>query len=476
MQRPIRTIVSTAVATIIATSAAHAGSFSLYTESSARAIGNYAAGIAAEAADASTGWYNPAGLALLHTQQAVMSGAGVFPSSKISGNTTYTTTGVPTPYVQSFTNMEGAKNGFVPAFHYAKPIGENATVGLSMTSPFGLATDWSRISPVRYAATYSELLTVNLSPELGAKVTEHFALGAGLDLQWAKVKFNSVLGAPAAMQAASVVPGIFPSRLDSYSANKGHSVGVGFHVGGMGMFNENHTRIGLNYQSTMKHKFHGYSRLVGSLASPNLVTVTPAAVLATNSSATFSSSTLYSNPIELPDVVTLSGYQDVNESWAVLGSVVYTGWHTLRTIQLNNVAAFSSGSGRVLANSTSTLYYDNAWRAALGLNYTVNPDIMLRVGGGYDQTPTNDANRDVRIADSDRWALSAGAHYQARPNIGIDVGYTHLFSTGNVPINKTAVIGSSTFNVNASAKGSADLVGLQAVWLMDDVVVPVDTK
>lgn len=475
-QQPIRTLVSAAVVSIMACATVQAGSFSLYTESSAAAIGNYAAGIAAEAADASTGWYNPAGLSLIRSQQAVFGGVGVFPSAKLTGTSRFATTApVALPaYNQSYNGLQGAKSAFVPSFHYARPLGENATVALSVVSPFGLATDWSRTSPVRYSATYSELITTNISPEIGAKLAEHFALGAGLDLQWARVKFNSVIGAP----TFSTAIGRSPFFLDSPIYNKGHSFGVGFHAGGMLMFNENHTRIGLNYQSKMDHTFNGYSRLTGRFASPGLTTLSQAnaaAVLGSVSGSTWSNN-LFSNNIEFPEVTTLSGYQDVNENLAVLGSVVYTGWHTLRTIQLNNVMAFVNGLGARKVNNISTQNYDNAWRFALGANYKFNDQWMLRVGGGYDQTPTNDIDRDVRLPDSDRWALSIGGHYQYSPAIGFDAGYTHLFTTEDAPINRTAALSpGNTFNVTARTKARVDLVGLQAVWTMDQPM-PMPTK
>lgn len=452
MQRPMKSVLSIAVSALLASSAAHAAGFSLYTESNGSAAGNFAAGIAAEAADASTGWYNPAGLSLIREQQAVFAGNGVFPSTKLSGTTTFRTTGVP-PYVQQFHDIDGAEDAFVPSFHYAKPLGENATVGLSVTAPFGLSTLWSRFDPVRYAATFSELITTNLSPEIGGKLTEHFALGAGIDLQYARVKFNTMLGSPALMQAL----GANPITLDSYSYNKGDSFATGFHAGALLMFNDNHTRIGFNYQSKMHHRFHGYSRLTGRLASPGLLT----------HNAVFWSDNLYSNNIEFPEIAVLSGYQDVNEKFALLGSVVYTGWHVLRTIQLNNVAAFVNGLGQVKVNSISTENYDNTWRFALGANYRFNEQWMLRVGGGFDETPTQDAFRSVRLPDADRWALSIGAHYQWRPNIGVDFGYTHLF-TDEVPINKTISAGAgSSFNVHAIGDASAEIIGAQLVWIMD---------
>lgn len=470
VKKPIRTILSSTIVAMMAAGVAEAGSFSLYTESSAVAIGNYAAGVAAEASDASTGWYNPAGLSLIHNQQTVMSGAGIFPSSKLTGTSTYSSP-LPAPapagsrsnYVETFDGVNGAKkDAFVPAFHYARPLGENTTFGFSIVAPFGLETNWETYGPVRYSATKSSLLTFNLSPELGTKVTENFAVGAGLDFQYAKVKFNSVIGSPALLNAS----GLSPRLYDSAVYNQGHSFGIGFHAGAMLMFNDNHTRVGVNYQSEMAHRFNGDSSLTGRLAQ--------AASPAANPNSIFWSDHLSSNNINLPEVVTLSGYHDVNEQLALLGSVVYTGWSSLSSIQLNNVAAFNSTLNRqVLANSTSTLDYKNTWRASVGANYKINPAWMLRVGGGYDQTPATDEHRDVRIPDEDKWALAAGAHYQARPNMGFDIGYTHLFTVRDPKINNTQTFGTSTYNVNATARASVDLVGLQMTWVMDDFTPPV---
>lgn len=474
MHKPLRTLVSASVLGVLATSTVHAGGFSLYTESSAAAIGNYAAGIAAEGADASIGWYNPAGLVLIKNQQVVFGGVGIFPTAKLSGISTFNTLGLD-PYVQQFSNLEGAENGFVPSFHYAMPLGENATFGFSMVAPFGLSTSWDVTSPVRYEATFTELITTNISPELGGKLTENFSIGGGLDLQYARVKFNRMIGAPTLYQELPI-PGINPYIVDSQSYNKAKSYGVGFHAGALAMFNDNHTRVGLNYQSKMRHHFHGYSILGGRLADPSLNLLNP---LAANVNATFRSNNLNSNVVDLPDIVTLSGYHDINDTFALLGSIVYTNWSTIRTIELNNVAVPNTSTfpvSQTRLNSISPQHYSDTWRATVGANYHVNPQLMLRVGGGYDASPTNDIDRDIRLPDADRWALSVGAHYQARPSIGLDIGYTHLFSASDPKVNRTDPIGTtSSYNVNATGSAGADLLGLQAVWLMD-YVAPMPTK
>ncbi|HHT0592327.1 TPA: OmpP1/FadL family transporter [Legionella anisa] len=471
MHKPLRTLVSAAVISVLAAGGVHAAGFSLYGEGAGYTVGNYAAGSAAEAADASTGWYNPAGLALIREQQVVFSGVGIFPTMKLDGTSTFTTRTGPASvqYIQDFNGVDGSYNGFVPSFHYARPLGERTTFALSVTSPFGLSTDWAPDSPVRYSATYTEILTMNVSPELGTRLTEHFALGAGLDIQWSRAKFNQMIGAPTLFQ----IIGDDPALVDTLSYNKAKSYGVGFHVGVMGIFNDNHTRIGLNYQSRIRHVFYGHSRLTGILANNNFNLIFPVLPPST----TRINNELFSDPQEFPDVLTLSAYQDINEKLALLGSVVYTGWGVFERIQLNNVAVPNIGPPLLFnvtqanINSAVPQNYQDSWRVALGANYRVNPKLMLRIGGGYDQTPTNDIDRNIRLPDIDRWAIAVGAHYQWRPTIGVDVGYTHLFAGGKPDVNSVQPLSqTSTYNVSVNdGHFAADLVGAQLTWVMDKV-------
>lgn len=464
MHKPLRTLVSAAVIGVLANSAVNAAGFSLYTEGNGYSTGNFGAGVAAEVADASTGWYNPAGLAFLREQQLVIGAVGISPTSSLSGRSTLVSRGFPS-YVQTFSGLDGGNDAVVPSFHYALPVGENTSVGLSIVSPFGLATNWDPTSPVRYQATYTELITTNISPELGTKLADNFSIGAGLDLQYSRVKFNRILGVP---NLYSLLPPFNPMAVDSLSYNKGSSFGVGFHVGALLTFNDYHTRVGVNYLSRMRHVFHGYSQLTGVLANNNFNLFQPILPLP----STFTSNSLSSNPIEFPDELTLSAYQDVNDKLALLGSIVYTGWSSIKTIQLNNVAAPGvSNVGTVtsvLLNANSTLNYSDVWRFAVGANYKLNQKLMLRVGGGYDKTPTNDIDRDIRIPDASRWALAIGARYDVLNNLDLDIGYTHLFPAKEPTLNRTdALTQTSTYTVTANGNANAELLGAQLTWTID---------
>ena len=456
MKKPINTRISLAILSLTS-AVAQAGSFSLYTESNGYAVGNFAAGIAAEAFDASTAWYNPAGLALIHEQQMIVGGVGVLPSTTLSGYSQFNTIQAPL-YVQSFNHIQGAENGGVPSFYYVRPFNQNITYGVSVTAPFGLSTNWSEEGPLRYAATYSQLITVDASPEIGARINDHLALGAGLDLEYAQVTFNSILGVPG---IADQILGQ-AAALDSTSDNSGDSFGVGFHVGAMMMFQQNHTRFGLNYQSRVAQQFKGTSTLTGPLANPQTLEI----------NSVFTTDNLVSNDIQFPEIITFYGYHDLNDKVAVLGSVVYTGWSVFKSIQLNNIAGGTFDDGAVPIDFTSTEDYRNAWRAALGLNYKINNRFMLRTGGGFDETPTINAQRTVRMPDANRWAISAGAHYQVLSRWSLDVGYSYLQSIGSVVVNKNVPLDfNNSVYVNATGKAYANLVGAQVTWEIDKPIV-----
>lgn len=453
--------------------AVRAGGFALYREGSVVAIGNYGAGIAAEAPDASTAWYNPAGLVLIDKPQWIVTGIGVFPRVLLTGDSLYQT--IPNlanpseklTYTQSFQNVQASPNAFVPSLFYALPLGERATFGFSVNAPFGLATSYEADSALRYSATLTKLETFNFSPELGGRLTDHLSLGAGIDFQYATVKFNQILGSPAFENIINQSP----SALDSQIYNSANSFNMGFHAGIMMMFNDNHSRIGLNYLSEMRHQFNGRSQLVGPLADPNLNIYTPDLA---NPNATYESHTLSSNKMAFPAIVTLSAYQDINDAIALLGSVVYSGWGSFSAINLYGVAigvpsqSPSGGNTLTKGESINPQGFENVWRFSLGSNYKINSKWKLRMGGGYDQTPTTNAFRSIRLPDGNRWALALGAHYQPYISVGFDIGYSYIFARSIETIaHRQQIDAQSIAAINAHNKAAGQLIGLQLVWTID---------
>ena len=436
-----------------------AGSFSLYTEGSASAVGNYAAGIAAEGRDASVGWYNPAALVLLRKPEIVAGFVGVLPRASLSGTASFYQIDpnydeLLPPYQQTFSNLNGGREAIVPNLHLALPIGDKVTYGLSVLVPYGLSSNWSEDSALRYAGTYSSLKVVNLAPEIGGLITDHFAIGAGMDLQWADVDFNNVIGAPAALQYRSAEAD--PTAFDSPLKNHGNSFGFGFHAGFLMKWHDDRTRFGFNYAYGATHQFEGSSLITGLLADPNFE----------DKNATFLSNLLKSNDIKFPDVMTFSLFQQVNDKIALMGSVVYSLWSSFDKIILQNIGVYQVETDSLgYADAVTVQNYQNALRASVGINYQISEHWQLRAGGGYDQTPTNPIDRDTRLPDVDKLAIAGGAHWDYNEHWGFDAGYSYLWPLADAIINKTQILDNYNYlNVVATGHAYVQLFAAQLVW------------
>ena len=110
-------------------------------EQSAASVGNYHAGYAADALDASIAFYNPAGITRFNNQQLVVGVVPIMTSFKYKGNISVST--INNNESRSVTAQGGTFN-LVPNMHYVAPINDWLGFGFSITVPFGLKTDYGR--------------------------------------------------------------------------------------------------------------------------------------------------------------------------------------------------------------------------------------------------------------------------------------------------------------------------------------------
>ena len=83
--------------------------------------------------------------------------------------------------------------------------------------------------------------------------------------------------------------------------------------------------------------------------------------------------------------------------------------------------------------------------------------VSLSRGVGYDQTPTNDAHRDVRVPDTTRTWLSFGLGWTPSEKTEVNVGYTHLL-TNDPSVNNLSATGSTLsgkYDVNGDVLGAS---------------------
>ncbi len=381
---------------------AAASGFAL-TEQNGDGLGNAYAGQAASAQDASTIFFNPAGMTLLPDRQLVLGVNAIRPSIKFSGTVT--------PAVGGSQGGDAGSWNLTGNVYYAWHVSQNLSLGVGVGSPFGLKTDYSPDWVGRYQAIKSELRTVALNPALAWKVNDQLSLGAGLSVEWIDAQLSNA---------------ILPLAPNSLATLKGSDTGLGYNLGLLWQLTPA-TRVGLAYRSKIHH------RLKGTLSVENFAFLPSGPAQA---------------EITLPDTASLSLFHRLNARWDLLADVTWTGWSSFKTLTVT----YANGAP---ISSTPENWRDT-WRYSLGANYHWSQALTLRIGTAYDQAPVSDAYRTPRIPDNDRVWAAAGLQYRFSPANAADVGYAHLF-VKNTPINNTA---GSTL-LTGSYSNAVDILSVQ---------------
>lgn len=339
---------------------------------------------------------------------------------------------------------QGGGPNYVPDMHLIIPIDSQWTFGFGITTPFGLETNYSANSFVADAATETQIQTINFNPSLAYKVNKTVSLGFGLDVEQATGKFNQQIYVPYGV--------ITPNSVTQTVQNKLEDWATGWNAGVLINLDES-SRVGLAYRSKIVHHAKGTS----------------------DATATFAGGTSYHSSngdtkatIPTPATTILSVAHDVNQQWTVMASAFYTQWRAVKEITLDNVQV-SPEAGAVpglVRDVTLPENFRNTWNFALGSDYHFTKAWSVQTGLGYDQSPVNDKDRDIRLPDSDRRIVSAGFAYQPIDNLKVNVGYAHYFSHA-AAINHTAesiVIKPNLTPINITESGtsfaSADVFGL----------------
>jgi long-chain fatty acid transport protein len=419
-------------------------------EQSAAGLGTAQAGYAAAADDASTEYTNPAGMVRIK-QKEISTGV-----EAIALNVNYkgsTATEINLPADNIHFNM-GTKSGVVnsdvikpvPNFHFVTPINEQWYVGTGITAPFGLMTNYADDSVAAQYATISSMQTINVSEDLAYAMNDKFSVGAGVDVQRFDGEFDANL----------------LNVLDS--VNTVNDVGLGAHAGVLFQFTPA-TRVGLAYHSQIDHHSQGHGTINAS--GPISIAGNPINIQSDSGTVTMD--------MPLPAWVSLGAYHDMTEKWAVMSTLQYTYWNIVKSLTIQGVPLHTySGSGVEVSDQiTLPMNFNNSYVASLGTTYKFTQTFMGRFGVAYDQTPTSNLYRELRLPDSNKFNVAMGAHFQPKVNLGFDIGYEHVFAqAANVdkssPLADIKLTPTQQIIISQIIKGvfnnSADILGAQLTY------------
>lgn len=371
-------------------SGAYGSGFQLM-EQNASGLGNAYAGQAAAAENASTVFFNPAGMTRVPGRQAVLALNAIGPSAEFSNSGGSTAPlGLPSPGGNG-----GDAGGWsaVPNAYLSWQLTPRLWFGLGLSVPFGLKTEYDQGWFGRFQSQKSEIKTIDVNPSVAFKVNDALSLGAGISYQRAEVKVDRsvILAVPIESRA----------HIDIDDSQWGFNLGVLVNLSPS-------TRIGLTYRSAMDYD------LTGNIRFSNV----PLVGTATNG--------VRANA-ELPDTISWAIAHSFNPRWELLADITYTRWSKIKAVPLITTSGSPVVPAAGVTLDTFNFQFKDTYRVGIGANYRWSDAFTLKLGAAYDKSPVEDRFRLTFLPDNDRTWLAIGGQYKMSKQATLDFGYAHLF-------------------------------------------------
>jgi long-chain fatty acid transport protein len=391
--RKLGRIAAHACAFVIAGGAvAHAGGFELYEESPAGVA--MVGALTALPLDASTIFYNPAGMVALSGGAALV-GAGI-----AFGQTTATLPATTMPASAAIVTDATVQAFALPEVFVSQHIGRRVAAGIGVFTQFGNGIEWpdgtqngmSVPFPGRFLALSTQLTTVTINPSVAVRITDQISVGAGVDVILAAIELRKAIALGDAESSAHL---------------GGTAQGVGINVGVLAEVVRDRLSLGLSYRSGTLNDFtftgtaHFDTSKVPELQS---VLVDQGASVS----------------LPLPHNVSMGvAFRPVARLTLALDAHV-TVWSSLQQLVVN----FDKPGTPALAQ---TLAWRDSVSVRLGGQLVPVDGLALRLGVGYEKSPVPIDTLDPTVPVSDRYLVTGGVGYTVPTGkahgLGFGVGY-----------------------------------------------------
>ncbi|MFO0688633.1 MAG: outer membrane protein transport protein [Myxococcota bacterium] len=417
------------------TGTAHAGGFNLDHQNAA-ALGAAFAGSESARSQVAFAAYNPAAIGKSGKFAAAASVTGVFPEAKYS-NADATLLGV-APVAGQSSNKGLTKDAAVPNLSLAWSPVEKLSLGLVVNSTFGLDTDYSGRSVMRYQAQHSALRTVEVTPMVAYEIWPGIVAGAGLRVQYVDLSLTSIVDA-GGIAAASNISGFAPGSSDLKASSNGDDTSVGYTLG-LQASPHRLVDLGIAYLSAVQHEINGNTHyaLNQSIAGQVL-----------NGGVGLFSAQGFETKLDTPGTLAIGFRLNPTDRIRVLFSERVMFWSRLDQVAVNfNDAA------------TPTEVLTQKWRdttmTSLGFEFDVLEGTTLRAGYMYDESPVRGRYASPRIPDSDRHWISAGVSHAFTQQLTADLGLAYaFFQDRQIRLNGAAPENQFRGSLNADVKATA---------------------
>ena len=448
--------------TTFAAASVHASGYHFGTQSvNAQSTANAAA---AEAADASTIFYNPAGLTKLDSSQISVNANIVLPSIRYEADSATDFTGLP---VQGSKNGKITKTTVAPHIYGAYKVNDDLTVGLGVYVPFGSATEYEKDSVLRHNINKLGLTSIAVEPVAAWKLNNRHSFGAGIIAQHTSAELRKYAdwGIPQKAAMLKATPsnpaGAAAIQADGHADVKGSDWGFGYQLAWMWDINDR-ARVGVNYRSKVSHTLKGDAEWAADGAAAKTM-------WDTNKLAPlgYTANEKASVKIVTPESLSVHGMYKVSDKTNLFGDITWTRHSRFNKAELVFEKEKTIGINKKSDRTTITPNWRNTYKVGLGGSYQISEPLQLRAGIAFDKSPVRNADyRMNSLPDGNRIWFSAGMKYNIGKNHVVDAAYTHIH------INDTSYRTAKASGTDVDSKGAssahfrnkADIIGLQYTY------------
>ena len=318
-------------------------------------MGVAGAGANAVADDASTSFHNAAGMTRIKGKEIMGTGGLIYSTVKFDPDDDTPISG----------GDGGDAGGLAPLIggFYVHSLNDKWKLGANLITITGAVLDYDDDWTGRYLNTEVTLLTLTFYPSIAYRVNKWLSLGGGPQIMYADLELKAKAPPPNGNGEVEI---------------DGDDVAFGFGLGALVELSEQ-TRFGVIYQSEIEPEFDGD------------VSIDPIGIeVATDTKIT------------LAQFVKVSGYHELNDRWALLGTVGWEDWSAFEDVNIST----SRGSVQIPRN------WKDTWKFAAGVHFRPKEKWLLQLGFSYDTSPVDSEDRTPDMPIDRQIRYATGVQYQ----------------------------------------------------------------
>ncbi|RLL51016.1 long chain fatty acid transport protein [Mariprofundus sp. EBB-1] len=325
----------------------------------------------AVADDPSANWFNPAGLSFQEGAAVTVGGVVVLPSVDFAPNASNLNPAATSASADKKTIV-------VPHTYLTIGTASGLTAGIGINAPFGLEMQWPTTAAFASGAEYGRLQAVNVNGNVAFKLSDHFAVAAGVDfVDMYKVDFNG-------------------------TALKQNFKGTGWGYNVAALYKSELFNAGVSYRSSVKIKSNGSSTTIAPFfpasTANNSITVT------------------------MPDLLNIGLAVHPTEQWTVSFDADWVNWKKFDKLAFTYSPTLSIGTSLSVPEKWKAV-----WALRVGAEWAYSDTMRARMGYTYDPTPISAPEFTPLLPGNDRQAVHIGYGVDLSDQATIDLAYTFVW-------------------------------------------------